>query len=149
LEKVTQLQGSAKVEVDGSRPDQPIVYFQLFDNDISDESLLQLLGHMPDLERLNLRRVLVGDPLAERVMRFQLTFLSFDESRLTDEGLRPIGQITTLRELSLNHTRITDAGLRHLTELKNLEDLYLGDTRVTKSGCAMLHQALPKCRISN
>lgn len=147
MEKVTQLQGSAEVEVDKSRPDQPIVYFMLFDNNISDESLLQLLGYMPNLERLNLRRVLVGDPLAVGVMRFKLTFLSLDESRLTDEGLRPIGQITTLRELSLNHTRITDAGLRHLTGLKNLERLYVGNTRATKSGCVMLHQALPKCQI--
>jgi Leucine-rich repeat (LRR) protein len=146
LEKVKQLQGSAKV--DRSRPDQPIVDFTLFDSNISDESLLQLLGHMPNLERLNLRRVLVGDSLAEGVMRFKLTFLSLDDSRLTDEGLRHIGQITTLRELSLNHTRITDAGLRHLTGLKDLERLYVGDTRVTRSGCAMLHQALPKCHIS-
>ena len=135
------------MEVDKSRPDQPIVYFLLFDNNISDESLLQLLGHMPHLERLNLRRVLVGDPFAEGVMGFKFTFLSLDDSRLTDEGLRPIGQITTLRNLSLNNTRITDAGLRHLTGLKNLEDLYVGNTRATKSGCAMLHQALPKCQI--
>lgn len=144
LEKVKQLQGNAKV--DGSRPDQPIFDFTLFDSDISDESLLQLLGHMPHLERLNLRRVLVGDPLAEGVMPFKLTFLSLDESRLTDEGLRPIGQITTLRELSLNHTRITDAGLRHLTGLKNLDRLYVDDTRATESGCAMLQQTLPKCK---
>jgi hypothetical protein len=135
------------VEVNKSRPDQPIVYFQLFDNNISDDSLLQLLGHMPHLERLNLRRVLVSDPFAKGVMRFQLTFLSLDDSRITDEGLRHIGQITSLRELSLNDTRITDAGLLHLTRLKNLKDLYLGNTRVTKSGCVMLHQALPKCQI--
>lgn len=147
-EKVKQLQGSAEVEVDKSRPDQPIVYFMLFDSNISDESLLQLLAHMPNLERLNLRRVLVGDRLAEGVMRFKLAFLSLDDSRLTDEGLRPIGQITTLRELSLNNTRITDAGLRHLAGLKDLERLYVGDTRVTKSGCAMLQQALPKCQIN-
>jgi Leucine-rich repeat (LRR) protein len=147
LEKVAQLQGSAEVEVDKSRPDQPIVDFALFDNNISDESLLQLLGHMPHLERLNLRSVLVGDPLAEGVLRFKLTFLSLDDSRLTDEGLRHIGQITTLRQLSLNDTRITDEGLRHLTGLKNLEYLFSGNTRVTESGRAKLHQALPNCQI--
>lgn len=148
LKKVKELQGSAQVEVDKSRPDLPIIYFMLFDSNISDQCLLQLLDHMPHLERLNLRHVLVGDLLAREVSRFKLTFLSLDDSRLTDEGLRQIGQITTLRELSINSTRITDAGLRQLTGLKDLERLYVGDTRATNSGGAMLQQALPKCQIN-
>ena len=41
-------------------------------------------------------------------------------SGLGDEGLKHVGQLTSLRELSVSNTRISDTGLKHLTGLKNL-----------------------------
>jgi Leucine-rich repeat (LRR) protein/thiol-disulfide isomerase/thioredoxin len=63
----------------------------------------------------------------------------YDEGiRLTDDGLRDVGQITTLKSLDLSGTMITNAGLAHLHGLKHLEDLSLDETQITQEGLSQL-----------
>ncbi|MEX0711148.1 MAG: hypothetical protein WD278_02285 [Pirellulales bacterium] len=147
IERVKQLGGTTDQDLE--RPQQPIVSLTIMDNNMSDESLLRLLEEMPELETLNLRRVLVGDRLVRELPRFsKLNFLSLDYSRVTDDGLAHVAQIGALRELSLVGTRTTDSGASHLGRMQNLESLHIGQTRLTLDGRARLEEALPKCRVS-
>jgi hypothetical protein len=149
LAKIQELDGDSDVKVDRTRPGQPIVSFRLFDSKISDESLIRLLAEMPELERLNLRRVLVGDRLAKELPRLsKLWYLSLDDSRITDDALPYIGQVTTLKKLSIGNTMTSDAGLMHLSSLKNLEDMMARECNLSVQGCDRLKQALPKCSVS-
>jgi hypothetical protein len=97
LTKIKELGGSMDVKIDKTRPGQPVVSFMLFDSMVSDETLIQLLAQMPELEELNLRRVLVGDRVAKELPRLsKLRFLSLDSSRI-------IHQVATL------HSSVADA----------------------------------------
>jgi len=149
LAKIQELDGNTDVEVDKTRPGQPIVSFRLFDSTISDESLIRLLAEMPELEQLNLQRILVGDCLAQELPRLsKLWFLRLDDSRITDDGMTYIGQMTSLKVLSISNTKISDAGFIHLSGLKKLEDLMTEECDVSDDGYARFKQALPKCSVS-
>ncbi len=62
----------------------------------------------------------------------------FDDSKITDEGLRTIAQMSSLRFLDLNGTPITDEGLQHLSVLTKLKRLSINDTHVTPEGLVHL-----------
>ncbi|MEX2120738.1 MAG: hypothetical protein WD847_14195 [Pirellulales bacterium] len=146
IEKIKHLGGT--MDQDMKRPQQPIVSLTIMDNNMSDESLLRLLEEMPELERLNLRRVLVGDRLVSELPRFsKLHFLSLDYSRVTDDALGHLAKIATLRHLSLVGTRTTDRGIDHLGGMPSLQSLHVGDTRMSTEGVFKLQQALPNCRV--
>ncbi len=87
---------------------------------------------------------------------------------ITDDDLRGIGQITSLRRLRVNGEDITDEGLRHLEEIESLRMLNLSSSdRLTVSGLtfhgyldrtgpspditpeclARLRSALPRCEV--
>jgi hypothetical protein len=69
-------------------------------------------------------------------------------SRLTDEGLKHIGRVSTIAILDLRGNRITDEGIMQLTKIANLERIYLGETRVTIDGMKRLQDALPNCQVN-
>lgn len=52
----------------------------------------------------------------------------------TDDHLRPVGELTSLRRLSLGGAGIGEAGLSHLTDLKDLEELFLDGVRMRGAG---------------
>lgn len=52
----------------------------------------------------------------------------------TDDHLRPVGELTSLRRLSLGGTRISEAGLSYLTDLQDLEELFLDGVRMRGAG---------------
>ncbi len=66
---------------------------------------------------------------------------------LTDDGMKYIESLPTIRDLRLCDVPITDAGLMRLHALKNLKWLHLEHTRVTEYGIAELQKVLPKCDI--
>jgi len=66
---------------------------------------------------------------------------------ITDEDLRGIGQITSLRRLSLGGNGITDEGLKHLEGLGNLEVLNIYAGSSTEQGIKHLQETLPNCEI--
>jgi Leucine-rich repeat (LRR) protein len=53
---------------------------------------------------------------------------------LTDDGLRYIGRIRSLKSLTLSGIAVSDDGLLHLTGLRNLEELIVSGTRITDWG---------------
>jgi internalin A len=148
LTKIKELGDSADVRIDKTRPGQPVVSFRLFDSLISEDTLIQLLAQMPELEELNLRRVLVGDRVAKELPRLsKLRFLSLENSRITDDGLADVARIGSLRELSVSNTRVSDVGLMHLTSLPNLVELMAQDCDLSDDDHSKLKQSLPRCRI--
>lgn len=62
---------------------------------------------------------------------------------VTDNGIKHLSGLKSLRILELSNTRITDEGLRYLKALPNLESLDLNGNIITDKGLSHL-QALPK-----
>jgi len=138
------------VTVDETRPGKPIVGFRMFRSNMSDKSLLRLLAEMPELERLNLRDVPVGDTFAAGLPQFKrLTFLAADGSRITDKGLPYLAQLLELRDLTLRRTRITDAGIMQLKALPKIEYMLVGESRTTSLGRHKLQQTMPNCNVGH
>jgi internalin A len=71
--------------------------------------------------------------------RVPLYVLDFSGTQLSDEELRPVAQITYIKELKLDGTQVSDAAFRHLGQLEFLERLDLGNTEVTDEGIAQLN----------
>jgi hypothetical protein len=69
--------------------------------------------------------------------------LSLNSTQVTDEGLKHLTGLASLKWLWLNNTQVTDAGLAHLKELTSLRRIYLAETQVTDEGVAELRRALP------
>src|SRR5580698_3604818 len=61
-------------------------------------------------------------------------FLDFENTKISDVGLKQIGTLKNLSGLALSNTAITNAGLKELKNLNNLSELYLGNTMVTDAG---------------
>jgi hypothetical protein len=107
-----------------------------------------LIEQMADLEQLNLRRGLVGDELLKGIGPLPIRYLSLEATRITDDGLPHLAQLTNLQELVLPETAVTDEGLAHLERLTHIDSIMLGQTRVTVRGIERLKQSLPNCSIS-
>ena len=104
-------------------------------------------------------------------LKKQLLWLNVGRTKITDEGLKTIGQLSNLTQLNLEHTAIRDAGLAHLKALSRLtmlnvignqvsdsglnqlaaiptlEKLYLYQTEVTSEGVRTLMRERPKVEI--
>src|SRR5262249_8327468 len=75
-----------------------------------------------------------------------LDLLSMTNVPLTDAHLKPLGQLTELRDLWIDAGELTDAGLVHLYSLKKLRRLHLqwvDASQITAKGMAQLRAALP------
>jgi hypothetical protein len=66
---------------------------------------------------------------------------------LTDEGLRSIAKLQSLKELYLRSDEITDDGLLTLAELKHLTQLTISGKQITENGIETLQKRLPDCKI--
>jgi hypothetical protein len=58
-----------------------------------------------------------------------------------------LGEFGGLERLSLANSGITDEGLKSLRGLASLKELDLSGTRVTAAGTSTLREALPACKI--
>ncbi len=74
----------------------------------------------------------------------QLEELVLSDSRVTDEGLAHLSGLTNLKSIYLFQTNISDAGLAHLEGLRELEILRVGRTGVTDEGGAAFQAKMPK-----
>lgn len=93
-------------------------------------------------------KVTDGD-LAKLVVCKQLSWLTITNHPVADDGMKHLGQITTLQHLLLQGCLVTDEGLKHLTQLRNLKVLDLARTKVTAAGVNSLHESLPNCKITS
>ena len=86
---------------------------------------------LPDISRLpNLEKLIVGgdvsDAGTEHLSRCKkLTHFISCDTRLTDETLKVLGRLRSLRYLDFATTDITNDGLKYLAPLKELEQLLL------------------------
>ena len=68
----------------------------------------------------------------------QLERLDLAITSVNDDGLVYLKDLSQLKALDLRRTGVTDAGLEHLGALRNLEELYLSGTEVTDTGLGQL-----------
>lgn len=57
-----------------------------------------------------------------------------NDTKVTDEGLKHLKQMTKLQSLHLAANKVTDEGLKHLTGLASLQTLHLSTNKVTDAG---------------
>lgn len=108
----------------------------------TDGDLVHLKG-FENLESLALNAVyhnqfsLFGDGAIEALRPLKkLRRLDLKHAKVTDAGMRSLGEFTELRELNLADTKVTDRGIRDLAKLSNLERLDLSRTFSTGSELA-------------
>ena len=64
----------------------------------------------------------------------KVTWLNFNGTQITNEGLKGVAKMQNLKTLALTNTKITNAGLKEVAKLQNLESLYLKSTQITDEG---------------
>ena len=84
------------------------------------------------------KKPLIADPTVEKVLRKEL---KKPEGELTEADLAKVTR------LDFNDTQITDVGLKEAAKLQELTSLVLNDTHITDAGVAELKKALPNCDI--
>lgn len=98
---------------------------------------LRQIGHLTNLERLDMSDTLVSDISALRKCS-KLIWLGLGSTRITDRDLEHIKHFPNLETLNIGGTNITDAGLARLKHLKKLRQLNLVDTKITDKGLGYL-----------
>ena len=73
--------------------------------------------------------------------------ISFNGTRVSDEGLRHLTRLPRLQTVVLGSSPFTDAGLGHLARLPHLKELVFDRTKVTDGGVKGLQDALPRCTV--
>jgi hypothetical protein len=102
-----------------------------------------LQGH-PALTELNLYGCRLTDKGLMPLMSLNLVSLRLGHTRVRDEGLAYLAQITTLQELHFDQEELSDAGVAQLTSLTRLEFLALRDCgEVSGDSLSVLIPALP------
>ena len=98
---------------------------------ITDEIAKQQFGDKNNYEKIDLRGALITDKaLTYLLPTTRLKSLDVQHTAITDEGLRTISGIKSLRVLSLTGCgRITPKGIEFLRQMP-LEELYLGSTNM-------------------
>lgn len=69
----------------------------------------------------------------------QLIWIKASNKKISDTGLKAIGELSALTRLSLENTSITDAGLVHLNKLTQLQYLNLSSTGITGKGLSLVN----------
>jgi hypothetical protein len=94
------------------------------------------------------RRSLFTDEFLKHIGQLNsLRSLDLDNSHVSDAGVVHLAKLDRLEQLSLCNTQITDAGLLQFEKMKQLRFLDLFGTRTTDDGIATLQLSLPKCII--
>jgi len=76
--------------------------------------------------QVNLRGAEVSDELLQHLTELKnVTSLLLNDTNITDDSLKIVNQVTTLRNLDLRGCKISNAGLANITGLKNLATLKL------------------------
>ena len=106
---------------------------------------LESLARMESLRRLDLRQCgqITNEGLLPLGRISTLQALSLNATVISDEGLKPLGGFSQLTELDLSGTKITDAGLVHVLPLNELKNLNLAGTSIGDPGLDTL-QRLPQ-----
>lgn len=109
----------------------------------TDESVEVLLALKENLVELNLANSKITDQALETIGQMtNLTQLHLQNTAVTDVGLEHLANLYQLQYLNLYNTAITDSALKVLRRLKALKNVYLWQTGVSEEGVAGLHDSL-------
>jgi Leucine Rich repeat len=139
-----------------------VVRVDLSQSDVTDAGITQL-SKMKQLKALNISKTLVKGSCLQALSGPELLFLDISENNLdhsnykylalldhlvsarfncdnlTDESLKSIGQMKSLRALEIRgNLKLTDDGMKYLFPLKNLQHVTIRDARITVSGVEAL-----------
>lgn len=78
------------------------------------------------------------DPALRAITALPLTELRLSRSTVSDDGVRYLAQLSSLRSLDLGGTKISDAALQHVSKIQTLKYLDLRHTAVTDEGVSQL-----------
>ena len=127
----------------------------LYGNAVTDDGV-QHLSSMLDLAEIDLSLLPITDAaihhLAKlpRLRRLELLYSEgFSGTKISDIGLKRLGQCSQLTHLNLIGARISDGGLSHIGHLRNLRHLELTNSTVTVMGVERLQKSLPNCEITS
>ena len=113
---------------------------------VPEEVICSLCGRLPALTILNLMYVqsLTTEGLRAVGGMTSLTWLSLNDSFVTNVGLRELRGLTALSNLYLHYCpSVTDVGLQELTTLTALTHLELYGCSTSKAGRDALEAAIP------
>ena len=71
-------------------------------------------------------------------LKKQLLWLNLGRTKITNEALKVIAELTALRQIHVEHTLISDDGIKHLMPLSELNSLNLVGTKITDQGLSYL-----------
>ena len=122
--------------------------FHLSDKDITDASLASL-KEVGSLVTLNLRGTKVTDDGLKHVGELKtLKKLHLEKTEIGDAGVAHLAGLENLEYLNLYGTRVTDEGLSKLANLKQLKRLYLWKSQATEAGANKLKESLPELYVN-
>jgi hypothetical protein len=113
-------------------------FFQVGQANVFDRELIRDLPRLPGLNHVEIRVNNLGDAdLVSLAQCDKLEWLEigsswylfeeeFQPSRITDDGVRILAEIPTLRYLEIRNATISDAGVQALTESPSLRELEIG-----------------------
>lgn len=103
--------------------------------------LSQAFGQDADAEKKAIARIRETGALvleiAQNDNRLDVSYITA-QSKVADEQLAPLKELTRLSNLNLRGTEITDAGLANISNQKTLVRLHLEKTKITDKGLEQL-----------
>jgi tRNA A-37 threonylcarbamoyl transferase component Bud32 len=133
---VQQLGG--KISRDDKLPGKPVVSVSLAHTKAADADL-RALAAFPQLRTLELQGTKVTDAGMKYVGELKdLQSLDLLFAPVGDAGIKRLAGLTRLQMLTLSGRKVTDAGMRDLEKLRNLHHLALHDTAITDEGMKSL-----------
>ena len=111
--------------------------------EISSEVTDGLLAHLADAKKLREIRVqgakkFTGEGMARAPFLDSLQVVAFNDSGISDEGLRALASGGELASLDLSRTSITDTGCAILRDMKSLKSLILQDSAFGDEAAAVV-----------
>jgi hypothetical protein len=106
------------------------------------------LEHLHDLEILDLSQSRVGDDALAKIGQMsRLEVLSLDHTLITSAGLRHLGPLPKLRVLLVRGCNLDNTAATHLAQLESLQELDLRASSMDIDGAFEVQAALPTCKI--
>ena len=131
-----------KIEFDETLSSRPIIKIDLHGTEVTDAELAFLdkaKNDLKGLRYLDLRLTKIGDEGVGRIKNLTgLQALNLFRTQLGDKGLARLKKLTNLETLLIGGTRVTDAGLTYLRPFTKLRKLSLFQTQVSNNGIAQL-----------
>ena len=116
--------------------------------DATDNDLSMLLPIKNQLLWLNVGRTKITDEGLKTISQLSnITQLNIERTNIRDEGLAHLTTLAQLTQLNIIGNEITDEGLNHLSKLPGLEKVYLYQTKVTAEGVRALGHNRAKVEI--